>query len=99
MVHGQLTGRTRGPCSPPSGFALPNVNSLSMRRNGCVLTGQLLREILVKLVAILVKTDEGSGFRITCVRSACRPRYYALVSKRTDVLYERASSVSRVYAR
>jgi hypothetical protein len=64
-----------------------------------VLTGQLLREVLVELVAILVKTNEGSGFGITCVRSARRPRCYAIVPKRTDVLYERASSVSRVYGR
>ena len=65
----------------------------------CVLTGQLLRKILVKLVAILVKTNEGSGFGITCVRSARRPRCHAIVRKRTDVLYDRASSVSRVYGR
>jgi hypothetical protein len=44
-----------------------------------VLTGQLLREVLVELVAILVKTNEGSGFGITCVRSARRPRGYAIV--------------------
>lgn len=65
----------------------------------CILTGQLLREVLVELVAILVKTNEGSGFGITCVRSARRPRYYAIFPKRTNVLYERASSVSRVCGR
>lgn len=62
-------------------------------------TGKLLREVLVVLVAVLVEADESSGLGITCVRSAHYSLFDDLVSEHTNVLYVRASSISRVYGR
>jgi hypothetical protein len=58
----------------PAGSHCQTSIPLLCGRIECILTGQLLREVLVELVAILVKTNEGSGFGITCVWSARRPR-------------------------
>jgi hypothetical protein len=83
----------------PAGSDYQTSAPLPCRILSNVLTRKLLLKVLVVLVAVLVEANEGTSLGVTCALSVLRPLYHVSFSKRTNVLYVRASSISRVYRR